>query len=170
MAGGAEGLRLRPPLTVDDSRLRQWLRTPEVQQWWGSTASAQARMHLARDSTTAIRRIIDLDGEPIGYAQAMDIDAAQPVATADIPAGAWDCDLFIGSGRHRGQGLGQAALRLLSNEVFGSTLAVACSMLVSIRNERAARATEKAGFRWVRITHDPMLGPCWVMLRQRPRL
>ena len=60
------------------------------------------------------------------------------------------------------------ALSLLVEEVFATRLAIACCAVVSIRNEAAARAYEKAGFRWLRIWQDPIDGPCWVMLKERP--
>ena len=59
-------------------------------------------------------------------------------------------------------------LALLAEEVFATTLAVACSGVVSIRNEAAARAYERAGFRWQRIWSDRLLGPSWLMLKERP--
>ena len=52
--------------------------------------------------------------------------------------------------------------------MFATTLAVACSGLVSIRNEAAARAYERAGFRWLQVLQDPLLGPSWLMLKERP--
>ena len=65
--------------------------------------------------------------------------------------------------------MGSAALVLLVEEVFGTTLAVACSGFVPIRNEPLARAYEQAGFRWRRIWDDRLLGPSWLMLRERSR-
>ena len=37
----------------------------------------------------------------------------------DLEPGTWDLDLFIASEEHRGKGVGQAALTLLKDEVFG---------------------------------------------------
>ena len=90
-----------------------------------------------------------------------------PVHDPAVPAGTWDCDLFIGSEPDRGRGHGQAALDLLVGEVFATTLAIACMIVISVRNERAARAYENVGFRWVAVTWDPIQGPSWVMLRDR---
>ena len=66
------------------------------------------------------------------------------------------------------KGFAHAALDLLTEEVFATTLAVACSAVVSIRNEAAVRAYERAGFRWQRVWQDPLFGPCWLMLLERP--
>jgi RimJ/RimL family protein N-acetyltransferase len=167
-AGDAAPIRLRPLELSDDLLLRRWIATPDVQRWWGSAASAEAEMRLARADPAAITRMIVAGGETVGYAQALDASLLGD-RPPSAPAGAWDCDLFIGSPAHRGLGLGGRALDLLVAEVFRSSLALACMLLVSVRNERAARACEAIGFRWSAIHDDAQLGPCWVMLRDRPR-
>ena len=63
---------------------------------------------------------------------------------------------------------GSAALSLITDEVFSTSLAVACTADVSIRAETLARAYERAGFHWLRVAHDPAVGPSWVMLKDRP--
>ena len=87
----------------------------------------------------------------------------------DLEAGTWDLDLFIASEEHRGQGVGQAALALLKDEVFASTLRGSRVRLPLGQNERAVRAYEKAGFRWKRIWNDPHVGPSWFMVAERPQ-
>jgi len=52
--------------------------------------------------------------------------------------------------------------------VFATTLAVAVCVFASIENEAAVRAYEKAGFRWRRVWHDPISGPEWFMIAERP--
>ena len=163
------GPALRPVAVVDQVRIRGWLLSPGVQRWWGNAASAEAEIRLALDRDASFCRIIELGGLPIGYAQAVDAGLAGIQLPSGIPPGTWDCDLFIGSEPHQGRGHGQAALDLLVREVFASTLALACMIVVPVRNERAARAYENAGFHWVAITEDPIHGSCWVMLRERPR-
>jgi aminoglycoside 6'-N-acetyltransferase len=51
--------------------------------------------------------------------------------------------------------------------VFATTLAVAVCVFPSVKNERAVRAYEKAGFRWQRVWHDPQTGPAWFMVARR---
>ena len=51
--------------------------------------------------------------------------------------------------------------------MFATTLAVAVCIFASVRNERAVRAYEKAGFRWKRVWHDPHTGPEWFMVADR---
>ena len=162
------GLKLAPLEHGDSERVRRWLLDPNDQQWWGNAASAEAEIGLARASEAAICRLIHLGGVPIGYAQAVEYGHATTTPKNPIPAGSWECRLFIGSAPHRGKAHGQQALDQLVREVFSSTLAIACVIPVSIRNERAARAYESIGFRWIAITDDPIHGASWVMLRERP--
>lgn len=161
-------LSLRPATPEDRFLIRRWLAEPEVQRWWGTVASAEAAVTLAMQSATALPRVIELGGRPIGYAHAAEIELWAEERPHDLPAGTWDTDLFVVPAAERGKGLGYRALVLLTGEVFASTLAVACCGIVSVRNEPAARAYERAGFRWTRIWHDRVNGPCWLMLKERP--
>jgi aminoglycoside 6'-N-acetyltransferase len=159
-------VKLRPASDADRFRIRAWLRDPNVQDWWGTAASMEAEINLAMSSTSALCRVIELDGKPVGYAQACD-GAAWSGASADMPAGSWTVAIFI-SDAQRGHVVA-AALMHLVEEVFATTLAIACCGVVPVRNEAAARAYEHARFRWRRICHDPMLGAAWLMVLERPR-
>lgn len=160
---------LRPAEPADRALIHRWLRNPEVSRWWGNEASAAAEIGIALESSSAICRIIEAEGLPVGYAQAADLGSFPSPHVAAVPPGTWTCHVFIGSENHRGRGAGQAALDLLVGELFASTLAVACRIVVPVRNERAARAYESVGFRWVAVAEDPIHGASWVMLRERPR-
>jgi aminoglycoside 6'-N-acetyltransferase len=164
----SSAVTLRPATPEDRFRIRRWLADPAVQAWWGNAASAEAEVTLAMDSATALCRIIEVDGSPIGYAQAVEIGVWGSERPEDVPAGTWDVDLFIASEAHRGQGLAEIALAQLTEEAFATTMAVACCAVVAVRNEAAVRAYERAGFRWVRIWIDPLFGPSWLMLKERP--
>lgn len=158
------------PLPPDaGALLSRWLAIPAVVAWWGNRAAAEAGLRLAAESPSAIRCLILLDGEPIGYAQAMDSAGAGGPVAARLDPGIWECDLFVGSERHRGQGFGMAALDLLVAEVFATTLAVGCAIVVPVASERVARACERIGFRWTGVTRDPATGMAWVMVRRRPQ-
>ncbi len=63
----------------------------------------------------------------------------------------WGVDLFIGEAEFPGHNIGSAALDQLAAEVLGSTLATALCVFVSVRNEAAVRAYERAGFQWVTV-------------------
>lgn len=161
-------IRLREVHGPDQARIRQWLRDPHVQRWWGNAGTAEAEVAMALATDGALCRIILAGNEPIGYAHALDAAHFGDAAAAGIPTGAFDCDLFIASEAYRGKGYGQRALELLVEEVFATTLAIACSIVVSVRNERAVRAYEAAGFEWRRVWQDPVMGPSWVMIKERP--
>lgn len=170
MVGPQDGgvIRLRPLVAGDWGLVRRWLAMPEVQRWWGNLASAEAEIRLVYETPSAISRIIEADGEPVGYAHAIDATYWGASLPDGMPAGTWDADLFIAAPEHRGQGAGQRAVKLLAEEVFSTTLAVALSVFVSIRNEAAVRAYEKAGFRWGCVWDDPVVGPSWLLLLDRP--
>jgi aminoglycoside 6'-N-acetyltransferase len=159
---------LRPATPEDRFRIRRWASEPEIAAWWGNAASAEAEISLAMASEAALCRIIECDAAPVGYAHAVDIGLFGGEGPADLAPGTWRIDLFIAAPEHRGRGVGAAALALLTAEVFATTLAVACAATVSIRNEAAVRAYERAGFRWRRVWTDPLSGPCWLMLKERP--
>lgn len=161
-------VRLRSATRADWDLIRSWLARPDIQQWWGPLSATEAEVNMALGSQHAMCRIIESGGTPIGYAHAVDATLWGDSLPDDLEPGTWDLDLFIASEEHRGKGAGQAALALLKNEVFAATLAVAVCIFPSIRNERAVRAYEKAGFRWKRIWNDPYVGPSWFMVAERP--
>lgn len=170
MASAEPELSLRPATMADWDLIAPWLARPDIERWWGSRAAAEAEVRLALQSTSAVCRLIEIDRAPIGYAQAIDLAIVGADLPEGLPPGTWDADLFIASPEHRARGYGQRALRLLAGEVFATTLALAISVFAPISNEPAARAYEKAGFRWQRVIDDPIFGPSWLMLIERPNL
>ena len=161
-------LRLRPARPEDRFRLRRWLAVPEIAAGRGSAAGAEAELTLALGSEAALARIIEVGLDPVGYAQAVEVGLWGQARPEGLAPGTWDIDLFVGEPAYRGHGLEAAVARLLTEEVFTTTLAVACCAVVPVRNETAARAYERAGFRWQRIWNEGLLGPSWVMLKERP--
>ena len=160
-------ISLRPATSEDRFLIRRWLSDPQVQSWWGTAASAEAEITLALASAAAMPRIIKRDGAAIGYAHAVEagLRAAEP--PEGVPPGAWDVGYFLAPAATDTGEIGSFVLALLTEEVFATTLAVACSGLVSIRNEAAARAYEQAGFHWLQVLQDPLIGPSWLMLKER---
>lgn len=165
---GELGVRLRPATRADWPLIRSWLARPDIQRWWGPQASAEAEVLMALDSTHAICRIIEVDGQPVGYGHAVDATLWGESLPDDLSPGTWDADVFIAAKGHRGRGIGVVALQLLRDEVFATTLAVAVCVFASIESEAIVRAYEKAGFRWRRVWHDPLAGPEWFMVAKRP--
>jgi aminoglycoside 6'-N-acetyltransferase len=160
---------LRAATRSDWDMIRGWLARPDIQEWWGPLSATEAEVNVALSSGHALCRIILAGGEPVGYAHAVDATLWGESLPEDLAPGTWDLDLFIASEEHRGQGVGQGALAQLKDEVFASTLALAVCVFPSIRNERAVRAYERAGFRWKRIWNDPHAGHSWFMVAERPR-
>jgi RimJ/RimL family protein N-acetyltransferase len=168
-APDAHSVCLATARTQDHGQIRQWLRDPDVQRWWGNAAAAEAEVALGLANADSICRMIVLGGTPIGYAQAVDTAHFTGLRPFAIVPGTYDCDLFIGVEALRGKGYGRRALDLLVEEVFATTLAVACSVIVSVRKEPAVRAYEQLGFRWKSVWDDPVAGASWVMIRDRPK-
>ena len=119
-------------------------------------------------SDTALSRIVEADGAPVGYAHAVEIGVWGAPRPEELPPATWDIDLFIASEAHRGRGAALRRLPCSLRKYSPRLLAVACCGFVSVRNEAAVRAYERAGFRWRRIWHDPLFGPAWLMLKERP--
>ncbi len=161
-----QGLSLRPARDGDWTLIHAWLRQPEIQRWWGSLSAAEAEVIAALRADMGLCSMIELQGVPVGYAQAQD---TQPLADVDpaLTAGTFRIDAFIGEPYARGKGAGQAALRLVCDEVFSSTLAFGVIVMAPLKHEAAVRAYEKAGFTWVRVIDDLLLGPCWLMRLER---
>jgi aminoglycoside 6'-N-acetyltransferase len=161
-------ITLRPVTPDDRFLIRRWLSAGHAQHWWGDAASAEAEITMATDSTTALARIIELSSVPVGYAHAVEMGLWAERPPPGVPAGSWDVDCLVVSSTDDVVATAGAALTLLTSEVFATTLAVACCALVSLRNEAAVRAYERAGFRWQRIWQQPLHGPSWLMLMERP--
>lgn len=160
-------IALREATERDWPMLRAWLQRKDVQRLWGSAASAEAEIRMVFETPSAIGRIVECAGRPVGYAHAIDATYWGASLPEGIPAGSWDVDIVIADPIHRGKGLGQAALEKLADEVFSTTLAVALCVFVSVRNEQAVRAYERAGFKWKCVWDDPEFGASWMLLRER---
>lgn len=160
---------LRPLARGDFELVRGWLKLPAVQRWWGNASSAEAEVRLVIETPSALPRLVLAGDEPIGYAHAIDALHWGSGLPDGMPPGTYDLDVFIAREDWRGRGAGREAVEQLAEEVFATTLAPAVSVITSLRNEGAIRAYEKAGFRWVRVYDDPIQGPSWLMLRDRPR-
>lgn len=160
---------LRPATDNDWSMVRRWLHLPAVEKWWGPASTTEAEVIKALGATHSIARIIEWRGQPVGYAHAVDAMTWGDALPEDLEAGTWDMDIFIAEPHARGCGLGPLALSELRREVFSTTLATAVCVFASIENEHAVRAYEKAGFHWRRIWQDPIHGPMWLLIADRPQ-
>jgi len=115
-------VRLRPASRADWNLIRGWLGRPDIEAWWGPRSATEAEVNIALNSEHALCRIIEAGGAPVGYAHAVDATMWGDELPQDLEPGTWDLDLFIASEEHRGKGVGQAALALLRDEVFSTTV------------------------------------------------
>ncbi|MEA3536812.1 GNAT family N-acetyltransferase [Rhizobium sp. CC-YZS058] len=138
--------RFRPVTRADLPRLALWLAQPHIQAWWGPVDDEIDGIAAAIDSVETRPMIVELDGEPIAYAQSYDphLQAGHPYQ--DQPKGTLGIDLSIGPADRLGQGHGSAIARALAAKLFaeGTTRIV---IDPHPDNSRAIRAYEKAGFR-----------------------
>lgn len=163
------GVSLRPATDADWQQIRAWLAQPDIQRWWGPSAASEAEVIVALGHQHAIARMVQFDGMDVGYGHAVDASVWGDELPEDLEPGTWDLDIFIAAREARGRGIGSKALSMLRDEVFSTTLAVAVSVFPSIENEPAVRAYEKIGFEWKRIWDDPVYGPSWFMVYERPQ-
>ncbi|MDX2205625.1 MAG: GNAT family N-acetyltransferase [Hyphomicrobiaceae bacterium] len=161
-------IRLRPAQGSDRFRLRRWLDDPALPAWWGTKSSVEAEIAVALEAESAVLSIIERDGDGVGLALAADAAQWASARPDSIAPGTYAIDVFVARPETRAED-SAAAIALVADEVFATSLAIACCSLVSIKSEAAARAYEKAGFAWSEIWHDRYRGPCWVMQRARPR-
>lgn len=171
---GEVRVRLRPAVDADWPMIRRWLAEPDIVRWWGPKATTEAEVLLAMATRQAISRTIeatDASGQDrwasVGYGHALDAMLLGDPLPADLPVGAWELDLFVASPAYRGRGVGIRALEQLRDELFETTLACAVYVRVGVGNETAVRAYEKAGFLWRAVVRDPVMGPEWVMVKER---
>ena len=153
--------------------VRRWLGLPHVAAWFGSRAAAEAALAIANDMATAVRRLVVVDGIPVGYLHALDADQRFAVALQRprhdaIPTGAWLVEVFIADTGMRGRGAGARALELIREEIFATTLAPALVLVAGVRHERQVRAIERAGFHWTAVIADDSLGAAWLLVAERP--
>lgn len=160
-------ITLNPVLPQDWDRVRGWLQQAEIQAWWGGLAAAEAEIAIAAESPSALCRMIFGNGSPIGYGHALDADLVRGPQTRGLPAGTYVAALFIADHHYRQRAAGETALAALTREVFSSTLAPACAMLVPVRYEAAVRAAERAGYGWIGVREDGESGQSWLMVRER---
>jgi hypothetical protein len=117
-------------------------------------------------------RVVDSYDVPVGYAQALDAALAQESQQPGLLAGTWDVRVLLAPSatvQDAGRSVLHSVLKLITDEVFATSLALACCSLVPVRCEAAVRAYEQTGFRWQRLVQDASLGPAWLMLRERLR-
>lgn len=136
--------------------LAQWLARDHVRQWWGDVDRQIGRMRAKLDGRDTTRPFIfELDGVPAGYIQySFFDDNKSPDQLAEtpwldmLPEGAVGIDLFIAEAESLSKGIGSAVVRTMA-EMLWQEGHRAILIDPELKNARAVRAYEKAGFRTV---------------------
>jgi len=178
-----------PALTLADlSRLRRWLNSPHVYEWWGvdsgpgslggpgdqAATAAQVREKYAPgldpEAAGTHRHVISIDGHPVGLIQWYPLDGEPEYAAAigEGSSGGAGIDLLIGERDAVDRGLGPQVLDAFVREVVfaapGITRVIGAP---HPDNVRSCRAFEKAGFVFVREATVPGEGPERIHVRHR---
>lgn len=122
-----------------------WLHRPHVARWWGDPAAALAEI---RQHAPTAEALIERDARPVGFL-CWQVPTRRELAAAgldDLPSDLVDIDVFIGEPDALGQGIGPAALMLLSDRLRANGVRLA-GIAAALANRRALRAYDKAGFR-----------------------
>ena len=152
------------PMTYDHlPMVAGWLRTPEVERWWGDPREQHDLVRGDLDHPDMDQFIVATCGRPFGYIQCYRLSAwnggfgEQPAQTRGI-------DQFIGEPEMIGCGHGAKFIR----QFVDALLADGTPRVVTDpdpANRRAIRAYEKAGFARDRMVDTPD-GPALLMRRQ----
>lgn len=155
---------------ADLPRLRQWLNTPHVYEWWGrhvgpgslggpGDAAATAREVAAKygpdldHGGTTHRFVMALNGRPIGLIQWYHLRDFADYARAigEDPATTVGLDLLVGDPADIGRGLGSMACHQFVTTILLGLPGVKQVVAGPAKtNSRSIRALAKAGFRWIR--------------------
>lgn len=143
--------------------MADWLKHPHARQWWGDPAE---NLHEAVTADPGLgQALIQVDGRPVGYLRWRRLSRAAltTIRLGDALDDVIDVDLLIGDPRARGRGIAAAALGRLCPRLLADPSVNQLVMCMSIENNPAVRAAEKAGFVRTIQYEDPEWGPCWVL-------
>ncbi len=165
MSGDSTTVELRafePGQHID--LLRHWLGMPHVQRWWGEgpVALEESRTHPPDQHA-----IITANGVPVGYLR-WQRPTPRELADAglkDLPDALMDVDILIGEPSATGRGIGPRALGLLVERLGHDPDLAWLGLGSSLRNRRAIRAWEKAGFALFKVFQDSEIGPAVYLTR-----
>jgi aminoglycoside 6'-N-acetyltransferase len=177
-------LRLRPLADQDLVRLAGWLAAPHVAPWWrepSDLASVRAAYRPLVDGTDPTEGlVVEVDGEPVGFAQRYRVAAdpgwcrAVTVGVGPVAARSVGIDYLIGEEPWTGRGLGRTLIAdLVAGTWSGYPEAAAVLVAVDQGNHRSWRALQAAGLRRVwagRLdSDDPSdAGPSYLYRVDRP--
>lgn len=141
---GTHGVSLRPVADADLADLLRWRQDPEVVQFWDvapETLEEAREEFLDADSSPLWRFVIEWRGRGVG-----NIEYSHLYPDTDY---LWSAgiDIFIGEPEARNHGVGTEAVRTLLQYLFEVKRLHRVTIDPEVRNARAIRSYEKAGFR-----------------------
>lgn len=152
-------IHIRPMRASDRDMVKEWLRREHAREWWGDPEEEWDLLAEALEIGGCWPNIIELDGEEIGIIQYWrvkeargEVDDCEEIWLESLDDAVIGVDITIGPARYLGKGLGSRAVRQLCERLRdeGHKEIV---IDPDIRNARARRAYQKAGF--VRIGQYP---------------
>lgn len=141
-------VELRPMRVDDVDLLRRWDDDPDVAAALGGRGADwyDWPAELVRDLPWRELLIAEEKGRPIGFVQLIDAREEESHYWADVKPGTWALDIWIGSPRDRGRGLGAQAVRTAVARIFENTSASAVVIDPQVGNRRAIAFYERLGF------------------------
>jgi aminoglycoside 6'-N-acetyltransferase len=160
---GKDELRIRPMRDElgDYTMIAKWRSQPAILEWFdndGLPVTVETMIQKYRPRIAGEQKvfpcIIEHQGQPVGLIQYYETHLQGPWEYDEpllIQQGTWGIDLFVGEIDQWGKGIGSSALGLIAEYVRNTCNPAAIVIDPDVRNERAIRSYEKAGFRKLRI-------------------
>ena len=155
-------ISFRPLALRDLPAVHRWMNAPHAERWWGRrgmTLEAVVEEYSSYiDGRVPIHayvvRSADRDIGLMEWVRFGDFPELMEVYGVEDPE-AVNCDALIGEPSFAHRGLGPPMITLFLREIaFADARRTACFIDPEAENAIAIRAYEKAGFRFVRDTHD----------------
>ncbi len=139
-----DSLSFRAATPADIPMLRDWMKTPDVQQWWGAPEDHQRVLENNIANPALDMRIVSTS-QPFALVQDYDAHHWPKTAYASLPIGTRAMAAFIGVPALLGQGLGRAFIRARVRALLAAD-APMVAIDPAAENARAIRAYRAAGF------------------------
>jgi aminoglycoside 6'-N-acetyltransferase len=136
----------RAMTTADLPKIRRWLATPHVAQWWGDPDQQFVLVSEDLGHPSMQQFVVEWGDRPFAYIQCYDPAAWPDHGFGALPNGTRGIDQFIGEPEMVDCGHGSAFIRAFVEDLLQSGMPRVLSD-PDPGNTRAVKAYEKAGFR-----------------------
>lgn len=156
----------------DQYLLAKWLSDPQVLEFYeGRDRPFDLRsvnQEFIEMDDHLERCIIEYKGVPIGYLQMYPLDEETQAIYGISGDALYGMDQFIGEPSYWNKGLGTDLIKVVTDYLFSEKNAKAIYMDPQLRNPRALRCYEKAGFEKVKFLpehelHEGKYQDCWLI-------